>query len=122
MDHTNVIILSGHSLFAEAIASRLRQFPQEVEVSVVDVRQLESLVEIASKKPSVVIMDANDLDIMQLCPLRELVFTNPDLRVMSLNSQNEQIQVVSSQLHRVLDADDLIQVIQSGKAEPGEAP
>ena len=109
----HVLILSGYSLFAEGIASRLQQYPDQVNVQVMDPRQPSTFSTITETNPSVIMLDAADHETMQLCPLKELLFTLPHLKVMRLDSQKEMIQVVSSEQFRVVDADDLIQVITS---------
>lgn len=113
MERARVFILSGYSLFAEGVASRLRQYPDQVDVMVMDPRQPSIFSKIAEKNPSVIMLDAADHETMQLCPLGDLIFALPKLKVMRLDSQKELIQVVSSEQFRVVDVDDLIQVITS---------
>jgi DNA-binding NarL/FixJ family response regulator len=64
-----IAILSGHSLFAEGIASRLRQYPQQVDVCFVDPQQLDYVEQLTEIQPAAVIIDAQDSRTTQCCLL-----------------------------------------------------
>ena len=106
-----VILLSGQSLFTEGVANRLREYPDRVAVQMMDPGLPDTFSEIAKIDAAVIMLDANDLGTTQLCPLSELIFKHPKLKVMGLDSQKELIQVVSSEQFRVVDVNDLIQII-----------
>ena len=55
-----LIILSDHTLFAEGIASRLRQYPERVEVHFVNPQQADYLEQIKEICPSAIIIDARE--------------------------------------------------------------
>jgi Ni,Fe-hydrogenase maturation factor len=112
MDHRLVVILSGESLFAEGIASRLSQYPQEVTVEVVDPEAQDCLERIASWRPVVIIVDASDVLTMELCPLNRLLVTLPDVKVIHLDSQKDQIRVVTSEQRPAAEVQDLIKMIE----------
>jgi DNA-binding NarL/FixJ family response regulator len=107
-----VIILTGQSLFAEGVASRLRQYPQEVDVRVLDPNDPNALDLVSQHISATVIMDANDSEAMQLCPLSRLMFANPEIKVVRLDSQRNTIQVVSSEQHQAGKIHDLLGIIQ----------
>lgn len=113
MAHSRVVILSGHSLFAEGVASRLRQHLHELELEVVDPRQPDAIARITAARPSTVILDANDSEVIEACPLGRLLRALPALKVIRLDSQQQEIQVVTSELRSVSEVRDLIKVIES---------
>lgn len=107
-----VVILSGESLFAEGIASRLSQYPQTVTVEVVDPVAPDCLASIAARQPAVIIVDGSDSVAMEHCPLNRLLVSLPDVKVIHLDSQKDQIRVVTSEQWPVAEVQDLIQMIE----------
>lgn len=108
---TCVVILSGHSLFADGVASQLRRHVQELELEVVDVRQPDAMAQIIAARPSTVILDATDPEIARLHLLSKLPLALPELKVICLNSQQEQIQVITSEQLSADQVRDLLDVI-----------
>lgn len=111
MGRRRIVILSGQSLFAEGIASRLKEYPHEVNVAVVDPEVPDCFAQISAHKPSVIILDTSDGITSDMCPLNRLLALVPDLKVIHLDSQKEQIQVVTSEQHEAAGVVDLIQML-----------
>jgi DNA-binding NarL/FixJ family response regulator len=109
---THVVILSGHSLFAEGVASRLRQHPQRVNLEVMDVRHPDVMAQVASARPSAVILDATDPDIDRLCLLARLQLALPGLKVICLDPGQDRVQVMTSEQLPAGQVFDLLDVIE----------
>jgi DNA-binding NarL/FixJ family response regulator len=108
-----VVILSGRSLFTEGIASRLRQDEARVEVVTVDSRQPNALAGVIAAQPTAVIFDATDPESTQHCSLDTLLEALPGLKVLRLDPQQQQVQVVTSEQRKASEVSDLIAVIES---------
>lgn len=108
----HVVIVSGHSLFAEGVASRLRQHPQRVRLEVMDARQPDVVIQIASARPSAVILDTADPDITKLCLLAKLQLALPGLKVICLDSGQDRVQVMTSEQLPAGQVHDLLDVIE----------
>ncbi len=121
MVRTRVVILSGYSLFAEGVASRLRRYLQLVEFKILDPRQPDAMAQIAAAQPAVVILDSADTGVAQFCSLSNLLLEFPKLRIICLDSQHEQIQVVTSVQHTMANVRDLVGVIDQPLLEPNQA-
>jgi len=106
-----VVILSGHSLFAEGVASQLRQHSRELELEVVDIRQPDAMAQIIAARPSAVILDATDSEVARLGLLSRLPLALPELKIVCLDSQQELIQVVTSEQLPADQVRDLLDVI-----------
>jgi hypothetical protein len=111
MAGARVVILSGRSLFVEGVANRLRQHLTEQDVHTVDARQADALAQVLAIQPTSVILDATDADVTQHCPLDELLNALPRLRLIRLDPQQDQMQVVTSQQRPVGRVSELIEVI-----------
>jgi DNA-binding NarL/FixJ family response regulator len=108
-----VVILSGRSLFAEGIATRLREHPDQLELEIVNPRDPQALDRMIGRRPSVVIVDATDEDAARLKPMSTLLLALPALRVIRLDPGQDQIQVVTSEQRSVSAIGDLLHVIEA---------
>ncbi len=106
-----IVVLSGHSLFAEGVASRLRQYLQKIELEIVDPGQPDAMAQIAEAQPTIVLLDVTDPETTRFCPLSKLLLLFPELKVIRLDPQHEQIQVVTSEQRPAVKVRDLIEVI-----------
>jgi len=111
MIQTHVIILSNQSLFAEGIASRLRQYLQLVQLEIIAPWQSDAMSRIVAARPSVVILDDTDPEIAHYCPLDKLLRLLPKLKVIILNLQQEQVRVLDSEQRMVTQVRDLAKMI-----------
>jgi DNA-binding NarL/FixJ family response regulator len=111
MMRARVVILSGHSLFTEGIAIRLQQIAEQVEVVFVDPGQKEYLDQVAELQPSTVFIDALDDKTTQCCLLCELLIAFPDIRLVRLNVDQEDVQVIASHKQFFEEVQDLIEIL-----------
>ena len=112
MARARVVILSGRSLFAEGVASRLRQHSDQIELHNVDYRQADALAQVIALQPSTVILDATDPDVDTQCPLGSVLEALPSLKVLRLGPQQNQVQVVTSEQRQATEVSDLISLIE----------
>ena len=105
-------IASGRSLFAAGVASRLRQYLPEVELKLIDLRQADAPRQIASVQPTVVILDVTDPEVVELLPLQQLLKVQPSLKIIHLDPQQAEIQVITSQQHVAAEVQDLVRMIK----------
>lgn len=110
MMRTRVVILSGHSLFAEGIASRLQQYAGQVEVVFVDPGNDDYLDRVSELQASIVFIDAMDSKTTQCCLLCELLIEFPNITLVRLTIDQKDVQVVASKKHQFDDVQDLINI------------
>ncbi len=111
MPPVRVVIISGQSLFAEGVASRLEQFPETTGLEVMHPQQSDLKARLTDIQPVVIIMDSNDAETAHLCPIITLMHTMPDSKIVCLDSQKEQVQVITSRNYPAPDIRDLIKAI-----------
>jgi hypothetical protein len=109
---TRVVILSGHSLFAEGVASRLKKHLDQLDLQVVDINEDDVLSKIVSLKPATVILEALDSETSNTIPLSKLLKSLPEITVIRLDPHQSQVQVVTSEERMLAEVKDLIEVIQ----------
>lgn len=106
------MILSGHSLFTEGVAARLRRHEDWLDLHVVDADRSDALQQIVSAKPSAVILDAGDPRATHHCSLSRLFQALPELRVVRLDPGRDQIHLLTSEHRLAAGFADLINAIQ----------
>ena len=119
MERTSVVILSGHTLFTEGVAARLRKHEDWLDLHVVDADRGDALQQVVSAKPSAVILDADDPQVTRHCSISELFQALPNVRVVRLDPERDQIQLLTSEHRLAADITDLIDVIQPPDAMEG---
>ena len=112
---TKVVILSGRSIFAEGVASRLQQNMDELEIEVVDVRKPQALEGVVATQPSTVIFDATDAEVTGGDWLSRLLTALPMLQIVSIDPLQDQIQVVTSEQRPMGQVHELVDVIRKCK-------
>lgn len=113
---SRVAVLSSQSLFAEGVATRLKQFLEVDALVMVDARRDDALDQVVAMQPSAVIVDAGDTAAEQFCSLGKLLEALPLLTVIRLDSHSSYVQVVTSAERRLSQVHDLIDVIKAAKA------
>ena len=112
MERTSVVILSGHTLFTEGVAARLRKNEDRLDLHMVDADRGDALQQVVSARPSAVILDADDPQVTRHCSISELFQALPNVRVVRLDPERDQIQLLTSEQRLAADIADLISVIQ----------
>lgn len=113
------MILSGHTLFTEGVAARLRKHKDWLDLHIVDADRGDALQQVVSAKPSAVILDADDTQVTRHCSLSHLFQALPKVRVVRLDPERDQIQLLTGEHRVAADIADLISVIQPPDAMEG---
>ena len=117
MQQTKVVILTAQSLFIEGIISRLKKYPQRIDLTIIDpIEQTNFLKQIVKIQPSTLILDSLKDDQQNFHPLPLLLKDLPSLRVIYLDIMKNTIQVVNSSTLAVERVGELLEIIT---AKPG---
>ena len=119
---TRVVILSNQTLLVEGVIARLQQYRDRVELIVVDIRQPDLLSHIARIQPAAIILDDNDMDISQAIPLDRLLQALPTLKVLCLDTQRLQTQVIRCEQYWVTEVRDLLDLVEPSSPDPSQQP
>jgi DNA-binding NarL/FixJ family response regulator len=109
---TRVVIISGHSLFAEGVASRLSKYDDRLDLEIVDIEEDDFLSKVVSLKPATIILDTLSEEDQEKIRISKLVKALPELTVIQLDPQQSKVQVLTSKGHILAEIKDLIEVIQ----------
>ncbi|MDX1435332.1 MAG: hypothetical protein R3335_00880 [Anaerolineales bacterium] len=111
MAKSQVVILSGQTLFAQGIASRLKQYPQKVDVLILDPEEAQIVEQTREARPAAVIVDASEPNQETFYSLWMLLTTIPNLKVIRLHLEHSDIQIVTSTHLNASDVRDLIELL-----------
>ena len=108
----SIVILSSHSLFAEGVASRLRQYPQRVNVQFVDPQQPDYIDQIKTIRPAAVVVDAADTDNSQCCLLCDLLIASLNVTIIRLKVHRKDVQIIASAQRPFNEVKDIIDLLE----------
>jgi hypothetical protein len=111
MQPQRVIVLAGHSLLAEATANWLRQHADHLEVQIIDPVVQDLVGRTVSAQPAFIIMDTCDPDLGHSSCLCHMLQALPEAKVLLLDSLHSRIQVVSTDVRKAAEMQDLIELI-----------
>jgi hypothetical protein len=100
-------------MFVEGIASGLRRQLPASELRTINSRGADTLAQVVAARPALVITDAADDRLEQVCPLSGLLAAFPKLTVIRLDPQQERMQVITSEYRLSGEISGLIRTIQS---------
>jgi hypothetical protein len=114
---SKVVILSNKTLLVEGVITRLQQYESRVELHVLDLNRLNLLAKITEIQPTAIILDDKDPLVSQAIPLDRLLRELPTLKVIRLDAQRLQTQVIRSEQYCVAEVCDLLELIEPTCAE-----
>ena len=106
-----VLVLVGSSLFARGVFNRMKQYLDESELRIVDNYLPDALQQVIEAHPSVLILDVGDPEVLKNFSLDLLMASVPDLKLIRLDPQSPNTQVIQWEKHLVSDTHDLIGII-----------
>jgi len=110
---TCIIILSSGSVFVESVARSLRRQMQTSDFRTINSRRADTLAQVVAAQPALVIADAADRWVEQVCSLSDLLAAFPQLTVIRLDPLQERMQVITSEHRPSQGVNGLVRIIQS---------
>lgn len=111
MDRKRIALISGQSLLVEGVASRLRSHRDRVMSNVLSPDGEEMLASLRTLQPDVVIFDSLDAAARDAFALLDLLRLLPQAKVLVLDSERSELQIVSSQTRAISDAAALLEQV-----------
>ena len=117
-----VVVLTGNSLLAQGMVSRLRQYSRLLELLEVDLTTPNSLRQVSDFQPEIIIFDENDFTDSRQPLFVNLLNTIPDAILVELRMENPNVQMIQSVRYTASSADELVQLFKSSIGTPGLPP
>ncbi len=111
MTQKRIAMIAGQSLLVQGMANRLPGNNEGYDLKVINPQEEDWKQELTEVSPHVIVLDAKDPHIQQICPLTDLIWSMPDTTVMLLNSEFSELQVISSRRFPIADSEALLERI-----------
>ena len=118
---SKIAILTGHSLLADGLVSRLRDYPEAAELKVFDGRELDILNQLIAFKPSVLILEEEETQSNNACSLKKILALLPNLLVIYLHLGRPEVQVIQSEQCPANGVKELLEIIRLSSGHPAWA-
>ncbi len=118
----HIVVLSHKSLFADGIVSQLRTRAGTVEVETVDAGIPEALERVQAVKPQIILLDLNEADVFRHCPVTEILRARPEVKVLQLDPNSDDIVIYSAARQRARGMSELVEVMQTVTAPAERRP
>jgi hypothetical protein len=109
---TRVAILTGHSLLADGLISRLREYAEQLELQVFDIEQANVLSQITAFHPLALILEENKSGQAESCSLKSILTALPNTLVIYLGLGDDDIHVIQSEQHHAGGVQELLEIIR----------
>ena len=115
MKISKIAILTGHSLLADGIISRLQEFPERLELRVFDNNEPNLMADIETFHPLAVILEENAALRLETCSLNQLLNILPSLIIIYLRLGQSKVQVIQSEQFPANGVGELVDIINQSK-------
>ncbi len=116
MSDSKIVILTNHSLLADGLISRLREYPDSLELWVFDANQVDVLTQIVAVQPSVVILEESEAQQLETCSLKQILSVLPNLMVIYLRLGQQDIQVIESEPYPAKEVREVVDIIHQARS------
>jgi len=106
-------ILTGHSLLADGLISRFREYSSLLDVQVFDIAQPDILAVVKEFQPLAIILDKDASQQYEDCSLKNILTTFPNITVIYLHLAESSVQVILSEQFVASGVRELIEIIHS---------
>ena len=118
---SKIAILTGHSLLADGLVSRLRDYPEAAELKVFDGQEPDILNQLIAFKPSVLILEEEGTQSNNACSLKKILALLPNLLVIYLHLGRPEVQVIQSEQCPANGVKELLEIIRLSSGHPAWA-
>ena len=115
MTNSRIAILTGHSLLADGIISRLREYPESLELRVFDNNEPNLIADIETFHPLAVILEESESQQIEHHSLKQLLNILPSLIIIYLRLGQSRIQIIQSEQYPANGVRELVDIIQQSK-------
>ena len=118
---SRIAILTAHSLLADGLVSRLRDYPEVAELKVFDGRTPDVLHQLAAFKPLVLILEEDEASSANATSLKQILAVLPSLLVIYLHLGRPEVQVIQSEPYPANGVKELLEIIRLSSGHPAWA-
>ena len=105
------IVFSSHSLYIEGVVNRFQKLSHKLDTHFIKPDDGDYLKKIADLQPSVVIVDADEINKPEHCLLCDLIRNFPNIMILQLKVHEKEVQMIQSTSHFAENVKELVHLI-----------
>ncbi|MEW6401398.1 MAG: hypothetical protein AB1649_06330 [Chloroflexota bacterium] len=114
---TRIAVLTSHSLLADGLISRLREYSAQLELEVFDVTQPGVLAQVLAFRPLAIILEEYGAN-REHCSLKQILTIFPKITVIYMHLGESEMQVILSEQYVAHGVRELIEHIRPTTSTP----
>jgi hypothetical protein len=107
-----IAMMTNHSLFAEGLISRMREYPEQLDLRVFDFLQPDVVSHIVEFKPLAIILEENEKQQLNVSSFAHLLALLPNLLIVYLYLNKPDILIIQSERHPANGVGELMDIIR----------
>jgi hypothetical protein len=115
-----IAMMTNHSLFAEGVISRLREYPEQLDLQVFDLSQPDVISHVIEFKPLVVILEENEEQHFNISSFKHIFAMLPNLLIIYLYLDQPDILIIQSERHSANGVGELMDIIRQTRSQSGQ--
>jgi hypothetical protein len=117
--NARIAMMTNHSLFAEGLISRLREYPEQLELQIFDLLQPDVVSHVVDFKPLVIILEENEEQQFNISTFKNMLAILPNLLIIYLYLNQPDILVIKSEHYLANGVGELVDIIRQTNSQLG---
>jgi hypothetical protein len=117
--NARIAMMTNHSLFAEGLISRLREYPEQLDLRIFDLLQPDVVSHIVDFKPLVIILEENEAQQFNIGTFKQMLAILPNLLIIYLYLNQPDILIIQSERYLANGVGELVDIIRQTNSQLG---
>jgi hypothetical protein len=117
--NARIAMMTNHSLFAEGLISRLREYPEQLELQIFDLLQPDVVSHVVEFKPLVIILEENEEQQFNIGTFKKMLAILPNLLIIYLYLNQPDILIIQSEHYFANGVGELVDIIRQTNSQLG---
>jgi hypothetical protein len=117
--NARIAMMTNHSLFAEGLISRLREYPEQLDLQIFDLLQPDVVSHVVEFKPLVIILEENEEQQFNIGTFKKMLAILPNLLIIYLYLNQPDILIIQSEHYLASGVGELVDIIRQTNSQLG---
>jgi hypothetical protein len=115
-----IAMMTNHSLFSDGLISRLREYPEQLELQVFDPSKPDVISNIVEFRPLVIILEETEEQQLDISSFKYMLTILPNLLIIYIYLNQPDILIIQSERHLATGVGELINIIRQTNSQFGQ--
>lgn len=117
--NARIAMMTNHSLFAEGLISRLREYPEQLDLRIFDHLQPDVVSHLVDFKPLVIILEENEEQQFNVGTFKQMLAILPNLLIIYLYVNQPDVLIIQSERYLANGVGELVDIIRQTNSQLG---